>query len=123
MQEQVDALGVQFAEEVEQVDQRPTQAIDRPRRDHIDVAAGNGLQQPIEPGALVAALGAGDTGVLEKLDEAPVMALRSAILRTCRPPRRSARAANDPRCCLGATHLVGELPRSNGQTTAWPSRA
>jgi hypothetical protein len=28
MQEQVDALGVQFAEEVEQVDQRPTQAID-----------------------------------------------------------------------------------------------
>ena len=27
------------------------------------------------------------------------------------------------RCCFGATHLVGELPRSNGQTTAWPSRA
>jgi hypothetical protein len=26
-----------------------------------------------------------------------------------------------PRCCFGATHLVGELPRSNGQTTAWPS--
>jgi hypothetical protein len=24
---------------------------------------------------------------------------------------------------FGATHLVGELPRSNGQTTAWPSRA
>jgi hypothetical protein len=22
-----------------------------------------------------------------------------------------------PRCCFGATHLVGELPRSNGQTT------
>ena len=29
VQEWVDALGVQFAEEVEQVDQRPTQAIDR----------------------------------------------------------------------------------------------
>ena len=28
-----------------------------------------------------------------------------------------------PRCCFGATPLVGELPRSNGQTTAWPSRA
>jgi hypothetical protein len=26
-----------------------------------------------------------------------------------------------PRCCFGATPLVGELPRSNGQTTAWPS--
>jgi alkanesulfonate monooxygenase SsuD/methylene tetrahydromethanopterin reductase-like flavin-dependent oxidoreductase (luciferase family) len=25
------------------------------------------------------------------------------------------------RCCFGATHLVGERPRSNGQTTAWPS--
>src|SRR6202021_2105616 len=24
------------------------------------------------------------------------------------------------RCCFGATPLVGELPRSNGQTTAWP---
>jgi hypothetical protein len=38
MQEQVDALGVQFAEEVQQVDQRPSQAIDRPGRDHVDVA-------------------------------------------------------------------------------------
>jgi LysR family transcriptional regulator, hca operon transcriptional activator len=25
------------------------------------------------------------------------------------------------RCCFGATPLVGELPRSNGQTTAWPA--
>ena len=30
-------------------------------------------------------------------------------------------AANRPRCCFGATPLVAELPRSNGQTTAWPS--
>src|SRR5664280_169231 len=29
--------------------------------------------------------------------------------------------AGAPRCCFGATPLVGELPRSNGQTTAWPS--
>jgi len=85
---------VKLAEEVQQVDQGAAQAIDRPGRDHVDVAPGNGLQQPIEARALVAALGAGDTGVLEKLDEAPVMALRSALLRTCRPPRRSAPAAN-----------------------------
>src|ERR1700684_3100863 len=26
-----------------------------------------------------------------------------------------------PRCCFGAPPLVGELPRSNGQTTAWPA--
>src|SRR6202040_2898426 len=25
------------------------------------------------------------------------------------------------RCRFGATQLVGELPRSNGQTTAWPA--
>jgi hypothetical protein len=31
------------------------------------------------------------------------------------------RQAGAFRCCFGATHLVGELPRSNGQTTAWPS--
>src|ERR1700676_3683138 len=29
--------------------------------------------------------------------------------------------ATRPRCRFGATPLVGELPRSNGQTTAWPS--
>ena len=94
MQEQVDALGVEFAEEVQQVDQRAAQAIDRPGRDHVDVTTGNGLEQAIEARPLVAAFGARDTGVLEKLDEAPVMALRSALLRTCRPPRRSAPAAN-----------------------------
>jgi hypothetical protein len=43
MQEQVDALGVEFAEEVQKVDQRPTQAIDRRGRDHVDVAARNDL--------------------------------------------------------------------------------
>ena len=31
--------------------------------------------------------------------------------------------AGDPRCCFGATPLVAELPRSNGQTTAWPGLA
>ena len=39
MQEQVDALGVEFAEEVQQIDQGAAQAIDRPGRDHVDVAA------------------------------------------------------------------------------------
>src|ERR1019366_4827259 len=39
------------------------------------------------------------------------------------PPARNAgeKARRRPRCCFGATPLVGELPRSNGQTTAWPS--
>jgi hypothetical protein len=68
MQEQVDALGVKFAEEVQQINQGAGQAIDRPGRDHVDVAAGDGLEQPIEARALVAAFGAGDAGVLKELD-------------------------------------------------------
>ena len=72
----------------------PAQAIDRPRRDHIDVAPSEALSSDRGPAACRGLFGARDTGVLEKLDEAPVMALRSALLRTCRPPRRSAPAAN-----------------------------
>src|ERR1700692_2551685 len=34
---------------------------------------------------------------------------------------RALRLVEEPRGCFGATPLVGELPRSNGQTTAWPS--
>jgi hypothetical protein len=89
MLERVDALGVQFAEEVEQVDQRAAQAVDRPCCDHVDVAAGDGLQQAIEPGRLSRPLAPGDTGVFEKVDHAPVIALRAALLRTCGSPRRS----------------------------------
>jgi hypothetical protein len=36
-------------------------------------------------------------------------------------PRSVTDPGPPPRCCLGATPLVGERPRSNGQTTAWPS--
>jgi hypothetical protein len=74
VQEQIDALGMELAEEVQQVDQRAAQAIDRPGRDHVDVAAGDGLQQAIEARPLVASLGAGDPGILEKLNQAPAVA-------------------------------------------------
>jgi hypothetical protein len=43
MQEQVDALGVEFTEEVQQVYQGAAEAIDRPGCHHVDVAAGDGL--------------------------------------------------------------------------------
>jgi hypothetical protein len=36
-----------------------------------------------------------------------------------RPMQQQTRGT--PRRCLGATPLVGELPRSNRQTTAWPA--
>src|SRR5450631_1376348 len=47
---------------------------------------------------------------------------RQGIKRTS-PPARNAgeKARPSPRGCFGATPLVGELPRSYGQTTAWPS--
>ena len=45
---------------------------------------------------------------------------RQGIKRTS-PKNAGEKARRRPRCCFGATHLVGELPRSNGQTTAWPS--
>jgi putative ABC transport system substrate-binding protein len=35
--------------------------------------------------------------------------------------RAGSYVAEIPQCCFGATPLVGERPRSNGQTTAWPS--
>jgi hypothetical protein len=47
MQEQIDTLDVKLAQEVQQVDRRAAQAIDRPGCDHVDVAAGNGLERPI----------------------------------------------------------------------------
>src|SRR6202020_710952 len=37
------------------------------------------------------------------------------------PRNAGEKARPSPRCCFGATPLVGELPRSNGQTTAWPA--
>ena len=36
-------------------------------------------------------------------------------------PKCRRESTPEPRGCFGATPLVGELPRSNRQTTAWPS--
>jgi hypothetical protein len=41
----IDALGVQIAQEFEQVGQRSAQSINRPSRNHVDLAQRNGLQQ------------------------------------------------------------------------------
>jgi hypothetical protein len=58
MKEQVDALGVEFAKEVEQIDQRSPNAIDRPGRDHVYLATCHHLHRGVEPGPPVAPLGA-----------------------------------------------------------------
>jgi hypothetical protein len=88
MQEQVDALGVEFAEEVQQVDQRPTQAIDRPCSDHVDVAAGRSrpgrLSRPLAPEIPASSKNSRRASHGAPLGPAPKMP----------PPRRSAPAAN-----------------------------
>ena len=61
-------LAWRLTEKVQQVDQGAAQAIDRPGRDHVNVTPSDGLEQAIEGRPLVAALGAGDTGILEKLE-------------------------------------------------------
>jgi len=61
-------LAWRLTEKVQQVDQGAAQAIDRRCRDHVNVTPSDGLEQAIEGRPLVAALGAGDTGILEKLE-------------------------------------------------------
>ena len=75
MQVQVDALGVELTKEAEQILQRPAKAVHRPGRNHVDLAPGDGLQQPVEPRPLVAALGAADACILELGHDMPAVAL------------------------------------------------
>src|SRR5215208_1196864 len=64
MEIEVDALGMKLAEHAEQILQRPSETVDRPRRNHIDLTACNCLQQPIQARSLVTALRSRDTRVL-----------------------------------------------------------
>jgi hypothetical protein len=54
----------QLGQEANQILQAAAEQIDGPGRDHVDLAGGGVLQEPIESWALVATLGAADAGVL-----------------------------------------------------------
>jgi hypothetical protein len=41
MEVEIDVLGLQFFDEVQQVFEQAAQAIDRPRRDHVELFAGD----------------------------------------------------------------------------------
>src|SRR5262245_56315473 len=75
MQEEVDALGVKFLQEAEEVHERPAEPIDRPGRNHVDLAPGDRLHDGLKAGALIAALGTRDTRILENARYGPSVAL------------------------------------------------
>src|SRR5262249_52433783 len=79
MEIQAQALGMDLAEGGDEVPQGAAQAIDRPGGDDIEFAPGKSLEQPIEAGALVPALGAADSSILERLDDLPAVALSSRL--------------------------------------------
>ena len=55
----------------EQIDQRPSQAIDRPGHDDVELAPAGVLEHRVEPRALVSALGAADAGIRVDMDHGP----------------------------------------------------
>jgi hypothetical protein len=71
VQAEVAAGGVQVPQQHGQIGQRAAKPVDRPRHDHIELALGHGLQHLVEGGALIAALGPGDAGILVDLEDAP----------------------------------------------------
>ena len=75
MDVEVHALGLDVAEEVDQVGQGSSDSAHREGRDQIEVLARHALEQAVEAGSFVAALGAGDALVEEGGDDLPVLPL------------------------------------------------
>ncbi len=57
MEEQIDALGVQLAQEVQEVGERSAKPIDRPDGDHVDLTPSNRLHHGSEARTQVASFG------------------------------------------------------------------
>jgi len=75
----IDALAVQLLQHLHQVEQRSAQPIDAPGCDQIELLAGDGLQQLVEPWALIPAPGAGNALVLEQGDYMPAVTLGNGL--------------------------------------------
>ncbi|WP_458192560.1 hypothetical protein [Bradyrhizobium sp. UFLA05-153] len=71
--------GLEVAQEADQILQAAAEAINAPGRDHVDLAGGDILQQPIEARTLVAAVGAADVGVLVEACDHPARALSDRL--------------------------------------------
>ncbi len=72
MQVQIDASRMQFAEESDEIQERPAEPIDRPGSDHLKLAAQGILAEPIEGGPLLTAFGAGNAMIQVDPVERPI---------------------------------------------------
>jgi hypothetical protein len=73
MQIEIDVLGMELGQQLEQASQGPPESIDRPGQHHIEVAAGNALHQGVEARTRVPALGTRDAAVLENAHHRPIV--------------------------------------------------
>jgi hypothetical protein len=71
VQVEIAADGVQLVEETDEILQRSAETIDGPCRNHVDLALGDGFEEPVEGGPLVAALGSRDALVGELASDDP----------------------------------------------------
>ena len=62
---------IPIAQEAHQIDQRSSETVNGPCGHDLDLPLGDGLQETIISGSLVAALGAGDAFVGEDVDDLP----------------------------------------------------
>jgi len=91
VQKQVNAFGVKLPQEVQEVDERSAEPIDRPGGNHVDLAAGDRLHDGLKAGALIAALGPRDPVGLKSTGAGPVIVERYEQLRAA-----EAALANNP---------------------------
>src|SRR5258707_6597398 len=103
VEEQTDAFVMKALEYAEQVGERSSEPIHRPRRDHIELFRDHRLHHGVKPGALIPTLSAADASILVDLDNLPAGSLRDCFqlstLIICVLPRGA-----DPEVNCNALH-------------------
>ena len=74
MKVEIDLLGLQVAEKANEVLQTAPEAIYRPSRDHVELFPRNGMEQGVEAGPVLAALGAADAAIDVFRNDRPAVA-------------------------------------------------
>ena len=130
---EVHALGLDVAEEADQIGKAAAKPIDGPRGDHVEVAPGHTLQKSVKAGAFVAALGAADALVDESGGDDPslppgdLLKLLKLILdglvigRDPRVDRHFLQAVLPPPLVRGIVSRIG-VQSTNGREISYPRR-